>query len=307
MRQREYDVLIIGGGPAGLTAGLYTCRAGWRTLLFEKGVIGGQITYAPLVENYPGFPEGITGLELGKLMKAQATRFGLEIETAEAKGIEMSGERRIVKTTLGDFSARTVIIAGGAAHRRLGVPGEGWLVGRGVSFCATCDAIFFRNQVVAVVGGGNSAVEEALYLTRFAPKVYLIHRRNQLRADKILQERAFANPAIEFLWDTVVEGMTGGGLLSGLKLRNVKTGARSELAVTGVFVSTGFQPDTDYLKDFLPLEPTGHIPTSENLETVVAGVFAAGDIRKNSMRQAITAAADGATAAHSTDRYLSER
>ncbi|MFH1485135.1 MAG: FAD-dependent oxidoreductase, partial [Chloroflexota bacterium] len=261
----------------------------------------------PMVENFSGFPEGIAGLELGKRMKEQAARFGLEIETAEAKGVELSGEIRIVKTTLGDFSTRAVIIAGGAAHRRLGVPGEDRLVGKGISFCATCDAFFFRDKVVAVVGGGNAAVEEAMFLTRFAPKVFLVHRRDQLRADKILQERVLASPAVEPVWDSVVVEVLGEGVVSGLRLRNVKTGQVSELAVSGVFASIGFQPDTIYLGDLLPLDPTGHIPTNERLETAVPGIYAAGDIRKDTLKQAIVAASDGATAAHSTDRYLSGR
>lgn len=305
MADQDLDVVIIGGGPAGLTAGIYTCRAGWRTLLVEKAVLGGQITFAPMVENFPGFQEGVPGLDLGNKVKAQAAHFGLVIENAAVQGLEIAGEQRRVKTSKGDFLARAVIIAGGAAHRRLGAPGEDALVGKGVSYCATCDAIFFREQVVAVVGGGDAALEEANFLTRFATKVYVIHRRDQLRAAKVLQERSFTNPAIQFIWDTVVDEVRGDLTLKSLKLRNLKTGARSELAVEGVFVSVGFEPDTAYLKGVVVLEPTGEIRTNERLETSMPGVFAAGDIRAGTLKQAIVAASDGASAAHSVDKYLS--
>lgn len=302
-----YDVIIIGGGPAGLSAGLYTSRAGLKTLLIEKGMIGGQITNAELVENYPGFPDGISGFDLGDSIHRQATRFGLETVSAEVLEAKLEKRNKLIKTTDGEYTARAVIIAGGAALQRLGVPGEEGLTGKGVSYCATCDGAFFRDQVVAVVGGGDSAVEEAILLTRFVSKVIIIHRRDQLRASNIAQERAFSSGKIEFLWDTVVEGITGDDRVSGIKVRNVKTNQTSNIDVAAVFIYVGQRPNTEYLKGIVPLDEGGRIITSERMETEVSGVFAAGDIRKHSARQVITAAGDGATAALSAEKYLSEQ
>ncbi len=304
---KVYDVIIIGGGPAGLSAGLYASRARLATLLIEKAIFGGQIANAELVENYPGFPDGISGFDLGQLMHQQATKYGLETVAAEVMGLELSGAGNVVKTTEGQYTARAVIIAGGAEPNRLGVPGEEEFVGKGVSYCATCDGPLFRDQVVAVAGGGDSAVEEGIFLTRFASKVILIHRRNQLRASKLLQERAFANPKMEFLWDTVVEEILGGDLVKGLRVRNVKTGQRSTLAVSGVFIYVGLHPSTDYLRGLLPLDEEGRIYTDERMQTEIPGIFAAGDIRRNSPRQAISAAGDGATAALSAEKFLSQQ
>jgi thioredoxin reductase (NADPH) len=205
----DFDVIIIGGGPAGLSAGLYTSRAGFKTLLIEKAMIGGQITNAELVENYPGFPDGISGFDLGDSIHRQATKFGLETVSADVTGVDLGGSHKLIKTGEGEYTARAVIIAGGAALQRLGVPREEELTGKGVSYCATCDGAFFRDKAVAVIGGGDSAVEEAILLTRFVSKVIVIHRRDQLRASKIAQERALANDKIEFMWDTVVDGITG--------------------------------------------------------------------------------------------------
>lgn len=304
---RVYDVIVIGGGPAGLSAGLYASRARLATLLIEKAIFGGQIANAELVENYPGFPDGVSGFELGDLMHQQATKYGLETIAAEVTGIELSERGKVVKTTEGQYTATAVIIAGGAGPNRLGVPGEEEFVGKGVSYCATCDGPLFRDQVVAVVGGGDSAVEEGILLTRFTSKVFLIHRRNQLRASKLLQERAFANPRMEFLWDTVVEEIYGDNLVRGVKLSNVKTGERSTLEVSGVFIYVGLHPSTDYLMELLPLDEEGRIPTDERMQTEIAGIFAAGDIRSNSPRQAITAAGDGATAALSAEKFVNEQ
>ena len=239
-----YDVIIIGGGPAGLSAGLYTSRAGLKTLLVEKGMVGGQITNAELVENYPGFPDGISGFDLGDSIHRQATRFGLETVSADVTGVEFGGLEKLIKTSEGDYTARAVIIAGGAALQRLGVPGEEDLTGRGVSYCATCDGAFFRDKAVAVIGGGDSAVEEALLLTRFVSKVLIIHRRDQLRASKIVQERAFANDKIEFMWDTVVDGITGDDRVTGLNVRNVKTNQTSTIEVAAAFIYVGQRPNT---------------------------------------------------------------
>jgi len=304
---RVYDVIVIGGGPAGLSAGLYASRARLATLLIEKAIFGGQIANAELVENYPGFPDGVSGFELGDLMHQQATKYGLETIAAEVTGIELSERGKVIKTTEGQYTATAVIIAGGAGPNRLGVPGEEEFVGKGVSYCATCDGPLFRDHVVAVVGGGDSAVEEGILLTRFTSKVFLIHRRNQLRASKLLQERAFANPRMEFLWDTVVEEIYGDNLVRGVKLRNVKTGERSTLEVSGVFIYVGLHPSTDYLMELLPLDEEGRIPTDERMQTEIAGIFAAGDIRSNSPRQAITAAGDGATAALSAEKFVNEQ
>jgi len=300
----EYDVIIIGGGPAGLSAGIYTARARLNSLLLEKGLVGGQIANAELVENYPGFPEGISGFELGQLMEKQATKYGLRMLIAQVTGIELQGERKLIKTTKGDFAARAVIITSGSERVKLGIPGEEKFTGRGVSYCATCDAAFFRDLPVALVGGGDSAITEALDLTKFASKVTMIHRRDQLRATRILQEKAFSEPKIDFLWDTVVEEIAGEDFVKSIKLRNVKSGEESSLDVAGVFMSIGFKPDTDYLKGVVPLDATGHIITNDRMETEVPGIFAAGDVRHNSARQAITAAGDGATAAIYAEKYI---
>lgn len=302
---KEYDVVIIGGGPAGFSAGIYTGRARLNSLLIEKMVLGGYIVNAELVENYPGFAEGITGLELAELMHKQAIKYGLEILPAEVTGLELKGAHKVVMTEEGNFLAKTVIIAGGSERNRLGVPGEKEFTGKGVSYCATCDAFFFRDQSVAVVGGGNAAINEALQLTKFASKVFVIHRRDQLRATRILQERTFAEPKIEVLWDTVVEAIEGQDMVKNLRLRNVQTGEQSTLDVSGIFVAVGFKPNTDYLKDILPLDAAGAIITNEKMETGVLGIFAAGDIRSNSIRQVIAAAGDGAVAAIYAERFIS--
>ena len=300
----RYDLIIIGGGPAGLTAGLYASRARLSTLLIEKGVIGGQITNAELVENYPGFPQGISGFELGQLMHQQATRHGLETINAEVSGVELEEAIKVIHTDQGTYQAKALIIAAGSAPKKLGVPGEGSWLGKGVSYCATCDGALFRDKRVAVVGGGDAAITEALLLTRFASRVVVIHRRDQLRASRVLQEKAFATPKMDFLWDTVVEEIIGDKEVKELRLRHVKKGERFSLAVDGVFIYVGLEPNTDYLKDILKLDEAGHILVNPRMETEIPGVFAAGDICHNSARQAITAAGDGATAALSAERFI---
>jgi len=304
---RAYDVIVIGGGPAGLSAGLYAARARLSTLLIEKGILGGQIANVEHVENYPGFPESISGFELGQAMHQQATKYGLETVAAEVTAIELTEKGKVVKTTEGEYLAKALILATGAEPNRLGVPGEERLLGHGVSYCATCDGPLFGDKVVAVIGGGDSAVEEGLILTRFASKVILIHRRDQLRASKLPQQRAFANKKMEFLWDTVVEEIIGDDKVKGLSLRNVKTGQSSTLEVSGVFIYVGLHPNTEFLRGLLRLDAQGHVVTNEEMETEIAGIFAAGDIRQNSPRQAITAAGDGATAALSAEKFLSEQ
>ena len=264
------------------------------------------MTEAGQIENYPGFPEGISGLELGQLMHQQATKYGLKTVMAEAIGIELQGGQKIVKTAEDDFSTRAVIIASGSERHKLGVPGEKEFTGKGVSYCATCDGALFIELPVAVVGGGNAAITEALHLSKFASRVVVIHRRHKLRATPILQERAFAEPKIEFLWDSVVEEIEGDDLVKSIKLRQVKTGQKSALDVAGVFVSIGFKPNTDYLKGILSLDDTGAIITNDKMETEIPGIFAAGDIRHNSARQVITAAGDGTTAAIYAERFITE-
>jgi thioredoxin reductase (NADPH) len=305
MTEKKYDVIIIGGGPAGLSAGLYTSRSRLDTLLIERGLVGGRITDAELVENFPGFADGISGMELGQLMQRQATKYGLNITIADVTGLELKKDKKVVKTTTGDFNARAVIIATGSERGKLGVPGEVEVTGKGVSYCATCDGPLFRGKTVAVVGGGNAAISEALYLAKFASKVIVIHRRDQLRATRVLEEKARAEPKIEFLWDTVVEKIEGEKALEKLNLRQVKTGKKSSLDVDGVFIAVGLKPSTDFLKGVLPLDEGGYIVTNERMETEVPGIFAAGDIRQNSPRQAITAAGDGATAAVNAEIFLS--
>ena len=301
----EYKVIIIGGGPAGLAAGLYTSRARLKSLLLERGMVGGIIVNSELVENYPGFPEGIPGAELGQLFYQQAAKFGLETIIAGATAIELKGDQKVVTTSEGKFSARAVIIATGSERRKLGVPGEQEFTGKGVSYCATCDAAFFEGVPVAVVGGGDTAITEALHLTKFASKVTLIHRRDQLRASRIMQEKAFAEPKMQFLWNTVIDEITGKDLVEKLKLRNIKTGEQSMLEIAGVFVSVGLKPNTEFLSGFLSLDEAGHIITNERMETRIPGVFAAGDVRHDSARQIITAAGDGVTAAIYAEKYIS--
>lgn len=303
MAKAKYEVVIIGGGPAGLTAGLYTSRAGLKSLLIERGAFGGQIVNAPLVENYPGFPEGISGAELGALMHQQAAKYGLKMVTAEVTGVK-AGRTYQIATTERSFEAEAVIIAAGSEYRKLGVPGEETLVGHGVSYCATCDGFFFRKREVAVVGGGDAAITDALELTQHASQVYVIHRRDQLRAGEVLQKRALAQPKIKFIWDTIVEEIVGGEAVKALKLRNVKTKRLSTLEVAGVFVAVGLKPNSQHFANIVKLSKTGHISTDEIMATSAPGLFAAGDIRKSSARQIASAVGDGATAALSAFSYL---
>ena len=303
---QEYDIVIVGAGPAGLSAGLYAARARRKTLILERKVTGGQISLTSEVENYPGF-DSINGFELSQAMHAQATKYGMETAYADVTDIEAAGDRHLVVTNEGSYLAKAVILTGGADYNRLGVPGEERLTGFGVSYCATCDAAFFKDHTVAVVGGGDAAMDEGLFVTRYAAKAYMIHRRDTLRASAILQERAFADPKMEFVWDTVVEEILGERSVDGVRVRNVKTGERRVLPVTAVFVFIGLTPNTDYLKGKLRMDGAGHIFVDEWMQTAVPGIFAAGDIRANSARQVVSAAGDGATAAIRADHYLSER
>jgi len=306
MTENKYDVIIIGGGPAGLSAGLYTSRARLKTLFIEKAAIGGMIINAGLVENYPGFADGVSGIDLTQAMFKQATKFGMEMLSADVTGLRIDGKNKVVATSQGDFSAGAVIIAGGSERQKLDVPGEVEYTGKGVSYCATCDGAFFRDKIVAVIGGGNAAVTEALELTRFASRIYVIHRRAELRATKIVQEKAFAEKKIEFIWDTVVTAVVGDAFVKKIKVRNLKTNKESELAVDGVFVNVGSQPATGYLQGVLTLDAVGAIVVNDRMETGVPGVFAAGDIRSGSIRQTVGAAGDGAVAAVNAGKYLGE-
>ena len=300
----EYDIVIVGGGPAGLAAGLYAARARRKTVLVEKGVTGGQIALAAAVENYPGVPDA-NGFDLAQQMLQQAVRYGLETASSAVRGLEPREGGHLVRTDDGDYLAKAVILAGGAEYTRLGVPGEDRLTGRGVSYCATCDGAFFRDMEVAVVGGGDAALDEGLFLTRYASRVTVIHRRDALRASAILQQRAFASPKMSFRWNTVVRSIEGEEAVERLRLEDVGRGEASELAVAGVFIFIGQTPNTGYLKGLLNLDKGGHVIVNEWMETNVPGVYAAGDVRNNSARQVVSSAGDGATAAIRADRYLS--
>ena len=299
-----YDLIIIGGGPAGLTAGLYTARARLNVILLEMLAPGGQVLTTDMVENYPGFPDGVSGFELMDKMKTQAENFGLPIRNEEVVGLEISKQTKKVLTPKGPLETRSIILACGATWKKLGIEGESLLTGKGVSYCATCDGPFYRDQEVAVIGGGDTAVEEALFLTRFASKIYLIHRRDELRAIKLLQERVMAEEKIEFLWDTVPLKITGQMGVEGIELQNVKTGATTRKDIQGVFIFIGTDPNTELVKDILKLDDNGFILTDDNMETSLPGLFAAGDIRSKRFRQIATAVGEGAAASFSVEKYL---
>lgn len=304
MAREEYDIVITGGGPAGLAAGLYAARARRRTVLLEKGVIGGQIALTELVENYPGLPS-VNGFDLAQAMLKQAESYGLETQFAETTGLEQEGRLWLVRTTGDEYVAKVVIVTSGADYKRLGVPGEERLTGRGVSYCATCDAAFFRGQHVAVVGGGDAAMDEGLFTTRHVDKVTVIHRRDQLRASAILQERAFANPKMEFVWNTVVTEVLGEEALTGVRLHNRETDEDSTMDLAGVFIFIGQHPNTGFLRGLVPMDEGGHIVVNEWMETGLPGLYAAGDARRNSARQVVSSAGDGATAAIAAEHYIS--
>lgn len=300
----DYDTIIIGGGPAGLSAGIYAMRSRLKTVLLERLACGGQMLITDFVENYPGFPSGIGGLDLSMAMEEQARSLGLEIVCTEVLSADLSGERKIVVTSQGEWRAPTVILAMGATPRRLGVPGEERLRGKGVSYCATCDGAFFRDKEIAVVGGGNTAVQDAVFLTRFASKVTIVHRRDTLRATKILQERAFGNPKIEFAWSSVVTEIQGDVKVERLILKNLKDESERILPVDGVFVLVGTDPNTEIVRGQVVMDAAGYIITDENMQTNVPGVYAAGDCRRKSLRQMVTAASDGAIAAVHAEQYI---
>lgn len=306
--KKIYDLVVLGGGPAGITAAIYGGRAGLDVLIVEQMLLGGEIASTHFIENYPGFPEGISGAEFGEKLEQHARRFGAEIISATVESVVIDKTPKMVVTSAGEFLGRTLLVATGTYSRSLGIEGEEKLLGRGISSCATCDGFFFRNKTVAVIGGGDEAVQEALFLTKLAAKVILIHRRNKLNAVKTLQDEILNNPKVEFIWDTVVREFHGEEKLRSITIENVKEQKVSELAVDGAFLYAGKKkvPNTGFLEG-LEMDGQGYIITNEEMETSVPGVYAAGDIRRKFLRQVITAAADGAIAATMAYKYLKER
>ena len=300
----QYDVIIIGGGPAGYTAALYTARAGLTTLVLEKMFPGGQMTETTQIDNYPGIPDGIDGITLGMQMQAGAARFGAITRSEEVLSVELNGVEKQVKTTEKEYRAKVVIVATGASHRPLGVAQEKELIGKGVAYCAACDGMFYKGKTVAVVGGGNSAVADAILLSRIAKKVYLIHRRDTFRATKIYQEPLEQAENIEILRSNVVEKLLYADKLTGAQLRNVQTGEKTLLELDGLFVSVGRMPATELFSGQLELDEGGYIVADESTRTNIPGVFAGGDVRTKAVRQIITAAADGASAAWYAEEYF---
>ena len=304
--KRIYDMVILGGGPGGYTAALYAARAGLDTVVLERLSAGGQMALTSQIDNYPGFPEGIDGFELGMKFQEQAEKFGAKTEYAEVRGLELHSDPKVLHTSEGDFLARTVVIATGAGPRKLGLPDEERLTGRGVHYCAHCDGMFYRGKTVAIVGGGNSAAAEALYLSRVAKRVILIHRRDSLRATKIYHEPLKNLSNLEFYWNSAVTELIGVERLRAVRGKNLLSGEEEELQIDALFVSIGRKPATDLVAGQLELE-NGYIAADESTQTSIPGVYAVGDIRTKALRQIITAASDGANAAHHAEAWLSEQ
>lgn len=300
----EYDIIIVGGGPGGLTAGLYGARANMKTLLLEKALPGGQIANTHEVEDYPGF-DLISGPELASKMEQHALKFGLEIKTAGVDEVYCEGEDRIIKTDTDEtFKAKAVILATGGSPNFLKVPGEKELTGLGVSYCAICDGAFFRDQIIVVAGGGDAAVEEGMFLTKFGSKVILIHRRDELRAAQIVQKRAFANKKMEFVWDSVIESINGEQKVNSITIKNVKTGETSEIECGAVFVFIGFKPNSNLVREELEKDEAGYIITNFKMETNIPGIYACGDVRSQLVKQITNAVGDATTAALAAEKYI---
>ena len=302
--EKIYDMIIVGGGPGGYTAALYAARAGLDVLLVERLSAGGQMNLTGQIDNYPGFPEGVDGFQLSYNMQQQAERFGAKTRYAEVLELQLAGEIKSIRTNEGEYFAKSVVISTGANPRQLGVARENEMIGRGVGYCAHCDGGFYRGKTVAVVGGGNSAVAEALYLSRIAKEVILIHRRDSLRATHIYQKPLQEAGNIRFVWDSEVTELLGEEVLSGVKIRNLKSGEEQILEIQGLFVSIGRKPATDLVKDQLTLDGAGYIMAGENTKTNLPGVYAVGDVRTKELRQIVTAVADGAMAAHVAEQEL---
>ncbi|MBR4081752.1 MAG: thioredoxin-disulfide reductase [Clostridia bacterium] len=299
-----HDMVIIGGGPGGYTAALYAARAGLDAVVLERLSAGGQMALTHQIDNYPGFADGVEGFELGAMMQQQAQRFGAKTVNADVQSVELTGEVKHIRTSEGDFRARTVVIATGANPRKLGVPEEDAMLGRGVAYCAACDGMFYKEKTVVVVGGGNSAAADALLLSRVAEKVIIVHRRDSLRATKVYHQPLMEAPNVSFQWDSVVESLRHGEKLTGVRIRSVKTGEVSEIPCDGLFVSIGREPASGLVKDQLALDNAGYIIAGESTETSIPGVYAVGDVRTKALRQIVTAVADGATAVHMAEQYL---
>ena len=304
MEQNVFDTIIIGGGPGGYTAALYAARAGFSALVLEKLSPGGQMATTDQIDNYPGFPQGVNGFELALEMQKGAQRFGAQTELAEVLRVDLRGPVKEVVTQKETYRAPTVVLATGASPRELGLPGERELRGRGVSYCATCDGMFYRNRTVAVVGGGNTAVADVLYLSRICKKVYLIHRREELRASKVYLDPLQKAENVEFVWDSEVKEILYGETVTGVKVKHKRTGDIRELAVDGLFVAVGHIPNTELVKGQVDLDEAGYVLAGETTRTNLPGVFAVGDLRKKPLRQVVTAASDGAVAAHFIEEYF---
>lgn len=300
------NLIIVGAGPAGWTAGIYAGRAQLAPLLITGSAPGGQMALTSEIENYPGFPQGISGQELTQLMQQQAERFGTKVQMDEVTAVELSSNPFKVTTYGGEYETKALVIATGTSPRKLGVPGEAEFTGRGVSYCATCDGFFYRDRQVVVVGGGDAALEEALFLTRFASQVYVVHRRNRLRAEKVFQERAFRHEKIEFVWDSVVTEIMGDGKVTGVRLQNVRTEEESVLETDGVFIYVGAIPNTGFLGGQVEMDDRGYIVTDRLGHTSVPGVFAAGDVQERVLKQVSTAVGSGAMAAMEAEKFIAE-